>query len=131
MTAFTRGKVYSRIQIQRAVGGGVQDYLPHAGGQVVAGCFSTDVNPDAPSVILPGTGVEIEKWARVFAQQAKPIPVFVKKRSNEWYCMGYFRCVELSEDPVVIASHSTKAGRDDVTMVLRLERDRSVGAQAG
>jgi hypothetical protein len=125
MSDFVRGTTYARVQIQREVGGGVQDYLPHSDGEVVAGCFSTDVNPDAPAVILSGTDVEIKKWARVFAEQQDPIPVFIKWRSNEWHCRGYFRCTRLADDEETIASHARKAGRDDVTMVLFLERDRT------
>src|SRR4051812_28910981 len=44
--------------------GGLQDYLPHINGRVVAGCFSKDLNPQAPNVILPGTGPEIERRGR-------------------------------------------------------------------
>ena len=126
MTPFTRGKTYTRAQIQKTAGGGLQDYLPHAGGRVVAGCFSKDVNPDAPTTILPGTGVEIEKWARVFASQADAIPVFVKQRSNEWYCFGYFRCTKLDESATAIARHKERTGRADITMVLTLARDKTL-----
>ena len=123
-STFERGKVYSRATIQRVLGGGVQDYLPHADGKVVAGCFSKDLNPQAPNVILPGTGPEIERWARVFAEQRTPVPVFIKQRSNEWYCMGNFRCVRLADDDITIREHSARADRDDVTMVLFLERQK-------
>ena len=124
MPGFERGKTYSRTDIQRERGGVVQDYLPHAGGVVVAGCFSKDVNPHAPTVILPGTGPEIEKWARVFARQLNSVPVFIKQRSNTWYCMGKFRCTRLADDAETIAEHSANTARDDVTMVLFLERDK-------
>jgi hypothetical protein len=119
---FQRGKVYSRAKIQRAVGGGLQDYLPHVNGDVVAGCFSQDLNPKAPNVILPGTGPEIERWGRVFAAQKTAVPVFIKQRSNEWYCMGNFRCVRLADDELTVQQHAQQANRDDVTMVLFLER---------
>jgi hypothetical protein len=121
---FERGKVYSRLAIQRALGGGLQDYLPHVDGRVVAGCFSKDLNPQAPNVILPGTGPEIERWARVFAEQGTAVPVFIKQRSNEWYCMGAFRCLRLAEDDRTIQDHAQRANRTDVTMVLFLERDK-------
>jgi hypothetical protein len=125
MSVFERGKQYSRKDIQRELGGGVMDYLPHSGGAVVAGCFSKDLNPEAPTVILPGTGPEIERWGRVFAEQPDPVPVFIKQRSNVWHCMGYFRCVTLADDQATISEHAKRAGRTDVTMVLFLERDKS------
>src|SRR5690242_111230 len=95
-----------------------------ADGRVVAGCFSKELNPPAPNVILPGTGPEIERWARVFAEQRTAVPVFIKQRSNEWYCMGAFRCVRLADDPHTIESYASRANRSDVTTVLFLERER-------
>jgi hypothetical protein len=121
---FQRGKVYSRATIQRRLGGGLQDYLPHVEGRVVAGCFSQELNPQAPNVILPGTGPEIERWARVFAEQRTAVPVFIKQRSNEWYCMGDFRCVRLVADAATVREYAERARRDDVTMVLFLEREK-------
>jgi hypothetical protein len=38
--------------------------------------------------------------------------------------MGVFRCVRLAEDAPTIQQHASRAGRDDVTMVLFLERDK-------
>lgn len=128
MSDFVRMKAYTRRAISNALGGGVQDYLPHTGGRVVAGCFSKDVNPDAPTTVLPGTGVEIEKWAQVFATQQEPIPVFVKHRSNEWTFYGYFRCTTLDRDAERIAVQKRRTGREDITMILTLARDNSIGA---
>ena len=119
---FERGKTYKRAYISEQLGGGLQDYLPHVKGRVTYGAFSRELNPQAPSVVLPGIGPEIERWARVLAEQTEPIPVFIKKRSNEWTYMGDFRCVELIEDPAAIAEYGRKARRNDVSMVLRLKR---------
>lgn len=119
-------KDYTRAQISKVLGGGVQDYLPHVGGQVVAGCFKKKVNPDAPTTVLPGTGVEIERWAEVFAAQSHPIPVFVKYKPNVWTYFGQFRCVNLDRDPARIESQKRRTGREDITMILTLERDKSL-----
>jgi hypothetical protein len=122
---FERGQVYKRAFISQHLGGGLQDYLPHVDGRVTYGAFSLDLNPQAPTTVLAGTGPEIERWARVFANQPNAIPVFVKKRSNEWTYMGDFRCTQHSEDPATIQAHAVKAGRDDISMVLTLVRDRA------
>ncbi|MFL5614850.1 MAG: DUF6697 family protein [Gemmatimonadaceae bacterium] len=124
MAMFERGKTYKRAYISERLGGGVQDYLPHVGGRITYGAFSLDLNPQAPAVVLPGDGPEIMKWARVFADQQQAIPVFIKKRSNEWTYMGEYRCAELIEDVEVIAVHAHKTGRDDISMVLKLRRER-------
>lgn len=119
---FERHKSYKRTYISEQLGGGLQDYLPHVDGHIAYGAFSLEWNPQAPSIVLPGTGPEIERWARVFAEQAEAIPVFVKKRSNEWVYMGVYRCADLSEDEAIIRSHAEKTGRTDISMVLTLLR---------
>jgi hypothetical protein len=122
---FERGRVYTRKQISAALGGGEQDYLPHADGRVVCGAFSRDLNPKAPSVVLPGTGPDIERWARVFAEQEDAVPVFVKRRVNEWTYMGHYRCLRLDDGPVAIEAEAQRTGRTDISMVLYIERDRA------
>jgi hypothetical protein len=36
---FEKGETYSRVEIQKALGGSLDDYLPHQDGRVVCGCF--------------------------------------------------------------------------------------------
>jgi len=119
---FERHKSYKRTYISEQLGGGLQDYLPHVDGRVTYGAFSLDHNPQAPLIVLPGLGPEIERWTRVLAEQPEAIPVFVKKRSNEWVYMGVYRCTELSEDEAIIRPHAEKTGRTDISMVLTLAR---------
>jgi hypothetical protein len=121
---FERQKTYKREFISAQLGGGLQDYLPHSGGRVTYGAFSLELNPQAPATVLPGTGPEIERWARVFAEQEEAIPVFVKKRSNEWTYMGMYRCTTLLDDDASIAEQAERTGRSDISMVLKLTRDR-------
>jgi hypothetical protein len=91
MSEFQRGESYTRIEIHRTLGGGLQDYLPHRDGRVVAACLSPDLNPDAPSIVLPGRGPEIQRWAEIFAKQRQLVPTFLKRGSNEWEYVGNYR----------------------------------------
>jgi len=93
-----------------------------SGGRVVAGCFRSDLNPGAPEVVLPGKGDKIEKSAEILAAQADSIPVFLKDTTNRWRYVGDYRCVGLSRDAQETAALAKRAGRDDVTCVLRLQR---------
>ena len=119
---FALGQAYSRAEIHAAVGGGVQDYLPHAGGRVVCGCFDRALNPDAPDVVLPGFGPQIERWAEVFARQRTFVPCFLKAAPGAWEYVGDFRVRQLSRDPADIATWEATSQREgDVAMVLYLE----------
>lgn len=119
---FIIGETYTRDEIHSRVGGGVQDYLPHRDGVVVCGCFNPDINPDAPDLVLVGTGPDIERWARVFGSQHAYVPVFLKQRTNEWEYVGDFRGRYLSDDRRAIERYKDRSGRDDITMLLFLEQ---------
>ena len=121
---FQFGEFYSRSEIHDRVGGGVQDYLPHTQGLVVCGCFSTVLNPDAPSIVLPGRGSGIEKWAGVFGQQRWFVPCFMKRGTGQWEHVGNYRVASQSHRPNEIAEHAASTLRDDITSVLHLERER-------
>ena len=119
---FDLGKTYTRTEIHDALGGGVQDYLPHVRGVVVCGCFNPDLNPDAPDVVLPGFGPAIERWADAFAQQGTAVPCFLKRATNAWEYVGEFRVRELSRSQVEIERWASAAHREgDVSMVLHME----------
>lgn len=118
------GQRYSRKEINSLLGGGVMDFLPHAGGLVVAGCFTRDLNPDVPKILLPGNGLGIIRWASVFAGQKEPVPVFIKKNVNKWEYVGKFLVDRCSTDGLAIQQQSRRTGRDDISMVLFL---RNVG----
>ena len=83
---FKKGCCYTRDEIHRECGGSIQSYLPTVKGMVVVACFkkSKEMNPQAPDVILSGTGPIIEKTAKQLASQKSAVPTFLKKEVNKW-----------------------------------------------
>src|SRR5205085_8129528 len=65
---FSLGQKYSRKKIASLIGGSEVDYLPTVDKRVVCGCFTLDCNPEAPSVIMPGTGKVIQREAKQFCR---------------------------------------------------------------
>jgi hypothetical protein len=116
------GHFYTREQIHGLLGGGLQDYLPHQDGQVVCGCFRRDTNPNAPDIILPGNGPDIQKWARVFREQSYPIPIFIKRESNAWEYVGDYEVERWADNSSEIVRYAKLSERTDVTSVLFLKR---------
>ena len=103
--AFTIGKTYSRKQISAALGGSEIEYLPTANNRVVCGCFTLEHNPEAPDIIIPGTGRVIEREGKLFCDQDYPVPIFIKRRVNEWEYVGDYKAVNNSTAPTDIAAH--------------------------
>jgi hypothetical protein len=123
LNGFRKGEYYTRKEISQTLGGGVQDYLPHKDGAVVCACVTPEMNPHLPEVILVGQGEQIPRWARVFAGQKEHIPVFVKRSPSKWEYIGNYRVNSLSDDHAEIARHARFSGRDDIVLVLKLEKE--------
>ena len=118
---FDIGTDYTRRQIHEALGGSVQSYLPTAHGRVVCACLRTDINPQAPSVVLVGRGERIEHAGDILASQREPIPVFLKRISNAWTYRGLFHVRHSSQLPADIQPLAAAASRSTVTRVIHLQ----------
>ena len=122
MNNFKKSEYYTRKDIHASVGGGVQDFLPHKDGVVVCACVTPEMNPHLPEVLLVGEGVQVPRWAKVFAGQEEYIPLFVKRSPSKWEYLGDFRAKSISDDAKEIARQGSYSGRDDIVLVLYLER---------
>ena len=116
------GETYSRIEINKILGGDTQSYLPINKDAVVCVCLTMDLNPDAPDIVLVGKGKQIVRAAQIFLEQNWTVPLFIKQRENEWEYRGNFRAVSIENDPVKVAKLGAKAGRLDVVSALSLEQ---------
>jgi hypothetical protein len=120
--SFTIGQYYTRKQIQHTLGGGIQSYLPHVNGRVVCGCFTSKLNPSAPYEVLVGAAPDVVKYAKVLANQAEAIPVFMKQSSNHWEYIGLYRAIGYTEDKAEVDLRAVEAKRDWVAGVLFMEK---------
>ncbi len=130
---FIPGESYTRDHIHEILGGEKVSYLPQKDGKIVCGCFSTDANPEAPYVILVGRdddGEEhpVEKKANILEAHEEPIPVFLKRASNDWVYEGSFRVQRVTRDRQFIEEKQRQAGRNDVVTALILEPVESTTA---
>jgi len=112
---------WSEIVDETGADGSPPYYLLHRDGKVVAGCFTLEINPEAPLVVLAGDGPQIREWADLFCAQTSSIPVCVKSSLGEWLCCGNFKLVRSSTDPAEIARHSAQARRSDVYKLFFLQ----------
>jgi hypothetical protein len=123
-SAFTSGQTYSRDEIATQLGGSPREYLPRVDTRIVCGCFTLDHNPEAPNVIVPGTGPVIEEEARLFCEQKHAVPVFLKRQPNAWEYVGNYKVDRFSTDPREIAAHhqGSITPLNEITRVIFLKR---------
>src|SRR6476661_8649936 len=112
---------WSEIVDETGADGSPPYYLLHRAREVVAGCFTVELNPEAPLVVLAGNGPQIRELADTFCAQTGSIPVCVKSGMGEWLCSGNFKLVRSSTDPAEIARYSAQAQRSDVYKLLFLQ----------
>jgi hypothetical protein len=96
--------------------------------RVVCGCFAREHNPEAPDVVIPGTGEVIERTAKLFCEQEYPVPLFIKRKVNQWEYVGHYKAVRFSTDPQEIAVHhkGSITPLNKVTRVIFLSRSAAV-----
>jgi hypothetical protein len=111
---------WSEIVDQTEADGSPPYYLLHRDGAVVAGCFTLELNPEAPLVVLAGKGPQLSGLADTFCAQKGSIPVCVKSGLGEWLCCGNYKLVRSSADPAEIARHTVEARRPDIYKLLFL-----------
>ena len=115
------GQRYNRSQIFEMVGGGSkQSYLPERNGKILCGCFDEKLNSKAPYEIDAGKGPKILGGAKRLAKGGYAIPVFLKRKSNQWEYVGDFNCTGYSHNPDDL--YPKKQRRPNAVAVFYLER---------
>jgi hypothetical protein len=82
---------------------GGDSYIRTKNGIVKGLAIRRDLNPEAPEIILVGSGPNIVANSRRFARTNSAVPTYVKRRTNAWEFIGNYKAVKFSEEPEVIA----------------------------
>jgi hypothetical protein len=114
------GHNYTRDEIAQELGGSTIEFLPSVNGRVVCACLRTDLNPDAPRIILPGHGPQIQASAESLCAQHGAIRVFIKRRVNAWEYVGDFEVERFSLDSQEITKQETHAQRSGEQGISRI-----------
>lgn len=91
---FALSREYTRNEIHDRLGGSKVSCLPTRDGRIVAACLSTSFSPEAPKVVLCGTGARTTEVSEQFAQMRTSVPVFIKAAAHRWRYEGLFTVKE-------------------------------------
>ena len=138
MSVFNLGEFYTRKEISKVVGGGVQIYMPHLNNKVRCVCIQAKLNPsfyeylhskynlpENIEAVLIGKGEGIEHAANLIKNQPKePLPTFLKKEANQWEYIGeYMYFGHTGNNKSVIAEYAEHTERpDEIVDVVFLQK---------
>ncbi len=121
---FEMNKNYSREYIHTIRGGNKQAFLPTKNGKVVAACLRTDLNPQAPDVIICDGGSGSRSAGRTLVKQGGAIPVFIKLETDAFRYVGQFAVSESLTAPLDCAPYASGSSftPNQVSRVIKLKR---------
>jgi hypothetical protein len=121
---FEINKNYTREFIHTACGGSKQAFLPTKNGKVVAACLRTDLNPQAPDIIICDGSASARAAGRTLAGQNGTIPVFIKMETDSFRFVGQFSVTESLTAPLECAPYARNSGftAGQVSRVLKMKR---------
>lgn len=121
---FELNKAYTREFIHMVCGGNKQSFLPEKNGKVVAACLRTDLNPQAPDVIICDSSASARAAGRTLATQGGTIPVFIKMATDSFRFVGQYAVSESLTIPLdydtFVRNSSLTSGQ--VSRVLKMKR---------
>ncbi|WP_063533434.1 hypothetical protein [Burkholderia sp. MSMB1589WGS] len=121
---FELNKHYTREFIHTACGGSKQAFLPTKNGKVVAACLRTDLNPQAPDVIICDGSASARAAGKTLAGQGGTIPVFIKAETDAFRFVGLFAVSESLIAPLDYTPYVRNSGFTigQVSRVLKMKR---------
>ena len=91
---FVVGETYTREEISGRLGGSRRACLPTRDGAVVAACLLKSFNPDAPRIVLCGSGPRNGSAGDRLAGQRGPVPFFTRIETSRWRYEGRYVVVD-------------------------------------
>ncbi len=127
---FAPGQTYSRAKICRVLGGDEKESLPHEHGRIVCGCFNPRRHPEAPDIIMVGTGYIVQRNAKIFCAQQQPVPVFIRRDDKKWEYAGHYKAERFTTNRKETAAHHKGSiiPLNELTRVIFLKRLDKIGS---
>lgn len=114
-----RLKILNTDELAQELAGG-DSYIRTKNGEVKGLAVTTDKNPDAPEIIVVGTGKRIVANAHLFLKSKQYVPVYIKQDVNQWKYLGDYKAHSYHQDQETIEKHRRHRSAEDVNGILFL-----------
>jgi hypothetical protein len=97
-------------ELAEATAGG-DSYIRTKNGEIRGLALNRDYNPDAPEVIVFGSGPEVKRRAELLLKSGVAVPTYVKKGTDVWLYVGEFRARDISYDKAMVEKYGSRRRR--------------------
>ena len=107
-------------QLARDTAGG-DNFIRTRGGIVMGLALRRELNPDAPSIVIVGKGIQREARAINYLESGIAVPTYIKRGKNAWEYIGQYKAVSYRTDKATITRHYQFRKPNSVAGALFLE----------
>jgi hypothetical protein len=108
---------------------GGDSYIRTKNGEVKGLALRLDLNPEAPEIVVVGTGPRIVQNAKLIVNCNKAVPAYVKRGTNKWEYMGDYQATAYRRDESTIERFRHGRARSDIDGILFLEATERVAVE--
>ena len=120
--------ILSTEELAQELAGG-ESYIRTMNGEVKGLALRLDLNPEAPEIVVVGTGPRIIHNANLLVNCNRPVPAYVKRGTNKWEYMRYYQATAYRRDESTIERYRHQRLRSDVDGILFLEPTERVAVE--
>ncbi|MFA5180829.1 MAG: DUF3883 domain-containing protein [Syntrophales bacterium] len=120
--------ILSTKELARELAGG-DSYIRTMNGEVKGLALRLDLNPEAPEIVVVGTGPRIVQNANLLLNCNRAVPAYVKRGTNKWEYMGNYQATAYRRDELTIERFRHQRTRGKVDGILFLEPSESVAVE--
>lgn len=110
----------SNKEVSQKLAGG-DDFIRTKDGQVKGLAIRPDLNPEAPEIIVVGTGPRRERNVKLLLNSGDAVPAYIKRDTDKWKYLGNYRATAYRTDRKTIEAHRHKRPRKDIAGILSLD----------
>lgn len=112
-------KTLTTAELSQELAGG-DSYIRTKNNDVKGVAITIEKNPEAPEIIVVGTGPRIKANAHLLLDSNKYVPVYVKQAVNKWKLLGNYIATKYATDDETIEKHRKHRAREKVDGILFL-----------
>ena len=115
----------STSELAKRTAGG-DSYIRTKNGKVMGLAITSEKNPEAPEIIVVGTGPRIIKNAELLVDCGEFVPVYLKQAVDSWKLLGMYKAEQYNKSKQKIEKHKKHRPENSISGILFLRSEDDI-----